>query len=625
MTGCTGDTVISVHVNSQPTVTISGYTNPNFCQFDAPVTLVGSPAGGVFSGPGMTGNVFNPANAIVGGSNVITYTYNNGCTNSATVTFNVKGSPTLSLSVSSDTICKGQAVTITPTFSFDVFNIVYNKEGAGVIGSGLNPITFVPTGVNYCVVATAINTPNGCATRDTVCMHVTQAPVIRADTAHTCEQIPVTIYLDSEVFDPNKNSDTIRVLGSPAHGSVVITASGTYTYTPGNYYYGVDSFKFVACNDLCPNACDTATQYVSVCFTHYPPVIVDTTVIIYTGDTAHVCPYIYDVNNLGLTISNINCGPINGILTFTSDSCLSFVPNLTYLGTQTLCISVCDSLGSCDTGHIHIVVKPRNIPPLAYRINVTECNLAPVGVNVASATVDPNGNPMTYAYGAISGPSGATWTVTGNGAGVFTASVTGTYTMPYYVCNHSPAPINSLCDSNVVVVYVVACPGPNDSIHANNDGLSTTVGTLDTVVELANDYYPDSTLLTVTIVSGPHLPGAIATLNTNNTVSYSSPTPGKDTVVYQICDPTPLCSTASIIIFVDSLPIPNGPPVAVDDYDSTNYLTNVTVPVLNNDYSNYGDAIVMAGVVTPPANGTTVVNSNGTITYILEAPVKLTT
>ena len=84
VTGCSADTTICVRVNNQPTVTITGYTTNTYCSNDAPVTLIGTPAGGTFSGPGVTGNVFNPANGIVG-NNTITYTYNNGCTNSTSV------------------------------------------------------------------------------------------------------------------------------------------------------------------------------------------------------------------------------------------------------------------------------------------------------------------------------------------------------------------------------------------------------------------------------------------------------------------------------------------------------------------------------------------------------------
>jgi gliding motility-associated-like protein len=156
-----------------------------------------------------------------------------------------------------------------------------------------------------------------------------------------------------------------------------------------------------------------------------------------------------------------------------------------------------------------------------------------------------------------------------------------------------------------------------DSIKANPDGVVTTVNTPTYINELGNDFYPNPDSLTVSIISGPYLPGATDTINANGTITYNSPTPGLDSILYQICDPAPLCSTATIYIYVDTTPnvVYNYPPVAVDDYDSTNYQTPVIVPVLSNDYSNNGDSIVNGGIVTPPHDGTATVDSNGTVTY----------
>jgi hypothetical protein len=56
--------------------------NSSYTTSDGPVTLSGSPSGGVFIGPGVTGNTFSPA--VAGeGTNSISYTYldGNNCVN----------------------------------------------------------------------------------------------------------------------------------------------------------------------------------------------------------------------------------------------------------------------------------------------------------------------------------------------------------------------------------------------------------------------------------------------------------------------------------------------------------------------------------------------------------------
>jgi uncharacterized repeat protein (TIGR01451 family) len=61
--------------------------------------------------------------------------------------------------------------------------------------------------------------------------------------------------------------------------------------------------------------------------------------------------------------------------------------------------------------------------------------------------------------------------------------------------------------------------------------------------------------------------------------------------------------------------IPNNPPVAVDDNATTDEDTPVTIPVLGNDSDPDGDSLTVTSV-TAAANGTTMVNPDGTITYI---------
>jgi len=88
---CTGTPVtFTINVNNVPTVTfdLSSVTPP--CVYDPAFALpAGSPAGGTFSGPGVSGTNFNPLNA---GTATHTITYSvtqNGCTGSSTSTITV--------------------------------------------------------------------------------------------------------------------------------------------------------------------------------------------------------------------------------------------------------------------------------------------------------------------------------------------------------------------------------------------------------------------------------------------------------------------------------------------------------------------------------------------------------
>lgn len=87
---------ISVTVNSNPAVSFGSV--PMLCSNDGPYTLTqGSPAGGTYSGTGVTGGQFNPATTGIG-STVVTYNYTNGngCSGSAQTTVVVDGCASIS-------------------------------------------------------------------------------------------------------------------------------------------------------------------------------------------------------------------------------------------------------------------------------------------------------------------------------------------------------------------------------------------------------------------------------------------------------------------------------------------------------------------------------------------------
>ncbi len=81
--GCTASDTINITINTPPTVTFT--TQLTACTTDPAITLSGSPTGGTFSGPGVTGSNFTPLTAGIG-AQTITYNYTdvNGCTGTAT-------------------------------------------------------------------------------------------------------------------------------------------------------------------------------------------------------------------------------------------------------------------------------------------------------------------------------------------------------------------------------------------------------------------------------------------------------------------------------------------------------------------------------------------------------------
>ena len=83
--GCSGSDQVTITVNDKPEVDAGAY-GP-VCNDAADITLVGSPAGGTWSGTGVTGNTFDPSV----GTQTLTYSFTdgNGCSGSDEVTITV--------------------------------------------------------------------------------------------------------------------------------------------------------------------------------------------------------------------------------------------------------------------------------------------------------------------------------------------------------------------------------------------------------------------------------------------------------------------------------------------------------------------------------------------------------
>jgi len=88
--GCESDRAkITVTVTALPTVTLAAFTTPVCSTITDFVLTGGQPAGGTFSGPGVSNGLFNATTAGEG-THTITYTYTeNGCSNTATQTITV--------------------------------------------------------------------------------------------------------------------------------------------------------------------------------------------------------------------------------------------------------------------------------------------------------------------------------------------------------------------------------------------------------------------------------------------------------------------------------------------------------------------------------------------------------
>lgn len=124
---CSNTAMASVTVNALPTVSITPLTGP-FCSNSPSVALTGSPAGGLFSGTGVTGSNFSPAMAGIGTFTIsYLYTYANSCANSNTTTV------TVSSCTGIENIQKAASFSVYPNPAKDVLNVQFENEDPAII------------------------------------------------------------------------------------------------------------------------------------------------------------------------------------------------------------------------------------------------------------------------------------------------------------------------------------------------------------------------------------------------------------------------------------------------------------------------------------------------------------
>jgi PKD repeat protein len=165
----TNSTSATVVVNDLPNVSL---TTPNnsVCSSAAPFNLQGSPAGGNYAGPGMSGASFNPFNAGPG-THTISYTYsdNNGCSASTQITITVENGPNVSLVSPESVAC----------VTDNAFNLQGSPAGGSYFGPGMGGNVFTPSsaGIGTHVITYEYTDNNGCSASSEVVIVVEDCTV----------------------------------------------------------------------------------------------------------------------------------------------------------------------------------------------------------------------------------------------------------------------------------------------------------------------------------------------------------------------------------------------------------------------------------------------------------------
>ncbi len=462
----------------------------------------------------------------------------------------------------------------------------------GPSSNGVYPVTVTATDDNGETITTTFNW--------TVANPV---PDAQNDSFTIAEDTGLTSTVVANDSDPDADPVSYTLLSGPTDGTLTFNPDGTFNYTPDANFFGVDTFDYQmqdADGDV-----STATVTISVTNVNDAPTV-DTplpNLANFDSDVVSldISSHFGDVE--GETLSFAATGLPNGlsintagIITGTIDSSASGA------GPFNVVVTVSDGNGGVVSGTFTWTVA--NPTPNAVNDSFTTSEDTPFSDTVATNDTDPDGDVLTFSLS--SGPSNGTLIFNSDGSFSYdpAAGYNGMDSFDYQVIDADGQISTATAFIGIGAVNdvpVVATPIPD---QASLDDETISLDLSGTFID------PDGDTLTF---SATGLPGGLAidplTGVVSGTIDNNASSGGPYTVVVTVADGNGGIASDSFIWTIG-----NPGPVALDDVFTINEDTSLSATVAGNDSDPDGDVLTHS-MLTGPANGSVVLNTDGTFTY----------
>jgi uncharacterized repeat protein (TIGR01451 family) len=238
-------------------------------------------------------------------------------------------------------------------------------------------------------------------------------------------------------------------IGTPLHGSISISSTGAFTYTPSTGYVGKDSVYYEACN--ASSVCDNA--YIVINITGPAPVAVRDpySLTVNTSVSGNILTNDTPTGGLTVKISPFPT-PLHGSLTLSTNGTFTYTPQTGYIGKDSVQYQACNGNNVCATAYaVFTITGPT---PLAVRDTYSTTVGVPVSGNIITndigvTTVKISPLPMPLHGGITLSTTGAfTYTPT--------AGYVGKDSILYSSCNGA-----NQCSQAYAVFTITGTPNPN--------------------------------------------------------------------------------------------------------------------------------------------------------------------
>ncbi|MEO7325774.1 MAG: Ig-like domain-containing protein [Dokdonella sp.] len=427
-----------------------------------------------------------------------------------------------------------------------------------------------------------------------------QAPLARNDSTAVAFGQRTTIDVLANDSDPDGDALNVDSVGAPAHGTAVLSGH-VVTYTPAPGFSGTDQFTYVISDGRGGTATATVSILVAPRLNRVPFARNDNATV-GSGVPATIDVLANDSDPDGDALALVSVtAPAHGTAAISGMQVL-YTPAPGFSGADSFNYTIRDGHGGSATATVSITVAAQpNRPPVAVDDAATTTFPLPVTINVLTNDSDPDGDPLTIV--GVTAPTSGTAVISGNSV-IYTPSPQGLTGIDVFTYTIS----DGRGGNATATVTVTVAPPPNLPPVAVNDAATTPFGVPVTINVLGNDSDPDGDPLTITGVTAPA--SGTAVISGNSVIYTSGSAAGIDTFTYTISDGRGGTATATVTVTVG--PLPNTPPVAVNDAATTPLGVPVTINVLGNDSDPDGDPLTIASI-TPPVDGTAVISGNSVI------------
>lgn len=449
-----------------------------------------------------------------------------------------------------------------------------------------------------------------------------QAPIAVPDSFRIAQPVATTIaapgVLANDLGDDPASLQAILVDG-PTKGTVVLNADGSFAYTPGATFAGLDSFTYRTFNGR--GLSEIKQVSIAEALPGGPLALNDSYSM--NEDTPRSVPapgFLFnDTSAVGKPLTaTLVAGPTRGQFQFNADGSFDYTPDKDFAGTDRFTYRAQDESGVSRLSTVTLTVLARNDAPTGVDdsyITAQNTTLVVAARGVLTNDLDPENNTLSASL--IAGPEHGTVVLSSNGG--FTYFPATDYSGPdSFTYRVRDSPSSASANPTTVSLTVTPVTSTPTAFNDNYTLAEDAVLTIPAGEILANDSDPNG--LPLTAVLGVTVQHGKLTLTADGKFTYtpSKNYNGPDQFTYRAHSQAGNSGLATVSFQIS--PVNDPPTVSDDDFRGLQgQVLSVVAPGVLESESDVDQDAIHAMWVDGPANGTLVLRPDGSFEYVPNA------